>query len=58
MITALRLNGLLMALLIGLCSYGGMVMFAFYRSALSKLKLKYRRVFTDLLTTLTGTVTR
>ena len=47
-----------MALLIGLCSYGGMVMFAFYRSALYKLKLKYRRVFTDLLTTLTGTVTR
>ena len=40
MITALRLNGLLNALLIGLCSYGGMVMFAFYRSALSKLKLK------------------
>ena len=31
MVTALRLNGLLMAVLIGLCSYGGMVMFAFYR---------------------------
>ena len=40
-ITALRLNGLLMALLIGLCSYGGMVMFAFYRSALIKLLLIY-----------------
>ena len=30
-----------MALLIGLCSYGGMVMFAFYRSALIKLLLIY-----------------
>ena len=30
-VNSLRLNGLLMAGLIGLCSYGGMVMFAFYR---------------------------
>ena len=31
MVTSLWLNGVLMAVLISLCSYGGLVMFSLYR---------------------------
>ena len=30
MVTSLKLNGLLLSAMLGLCCYGGMVMFAFY----------------------------
>ena len=45
-VTALRLNGFLMAVLIGLCSYGGMVMFAFYRSGHSAFIFQKTEIYT------------